>query len=56
MRGYYKCKDCGEVFDEPQEYVERHGFDDGFAERWSCCPYCGGSYAEVEDDEEEVES
>lgn len=45
----YKCKDCGEVFDEPHHVVERHGFDDGYAEHFYVCPNCGGTYEEVED-------
>ena len=48
----YRCKDCGEIFDEPHEYVETHGFTDGLYERWSCCPYCGGSYSDYDEDEE----
>lgn len=45
----YKCKDCGYEFDEPTVVVERHGFNDGFAERFSVCPNCGGSYEEVDE-------
>ena len=48
----YKCKQCGEVFDEPQVYYESHGFTDGLYETQSCCPCCGGDYHEVEDEEE----
>lgn len=48
----YKCDNCGEVFDEPHEYVETHGFTDGLYERCSCCPYCGGSYSDYDEDEE----
>ena len=45
----YKCNECGEVFDEPTVVLERHGFNDGFAERFYVCPYCGGDFEEVED-------
>ena len=58
----YKCRSCGEYFDEPHEYVERHGFDYGPGERWSECPHCGSSdfdYASLveaeEVDDEEVD-
>lgn len=53
MFGPYKCKNCGEVFDEPRVYVETYGFTDGLYERFSCCPCCGGDYTEY--DEEEVD-
>lgn len=36
----YKCRDCGEEFDFPEEYVETHGFTDGPYEHWSECPFC----------------
>lgn len=37
----YKCRDCGEYFDEPHRWVEKHGFADGPYEKWSACPHCG---------------
>lgn len=37
----YKCRECGEEFDEPHRWVERHGFTYGPFEHWSACPYCG---------------
>lgn len=52
MSGCYKCKCCGEIFDEPRVYLETHGFTDGFYETWSCCPYCGGDFEEYDEDEE----
>lgn len=52
MFGPYKCRCCGEVFDEPQRYVETHGFTDGRYETWSCCPYCGGDYVGYEEVDE----
>lgn len=36
----YKCRDCGEEFDEPYCWVETHGFTDGLYEHWSACPNC----------------
>lgn len=38
--GQFKCRECGEYFDEPHRWVERHGFDYGPFEHWSACPYC----------------
>ena len=43
----YICKDCGEKFDTPYEYEERHGFTHGPFEKWSVCPHCGGDYKEL---------
>ena len=37
----YKCRECGEYFDEPHCWVERHGFTYGPFEHWSACPCCG---------------
>ena len=47
----YKCLDCGEVFEEPRKYTERHGFADGLYEHWEGCPECGGAYVEYDEDE-----
>ena len=56
MFGPYKCDSCEEIFDEPRRVIERHGFNDGFYETFYCCPNCGGSYHELEDDlDEEVD-
>ena len=33
---YYEC--C--VFEEPRNWVERHGFEYGPFEEWSACPNC----------------
>ncbi len=37
----YKCRECGATFEEPDRWVERHGFTYGPFEHWSACPYCG---------------
>ena len=37
----YKCRECGEYFDEPHCWIEMHGFTWGPGEHWSACPYCG---------------
>lgn len=47
----YKCICCGEIFDEPRNYVESYGFGNLYVEHWSCCPYCGGDY--IKNNEEE---
>lgn len=40
----FVCIECGHVFEEPQYWEERHGFDYGPGEEWSGCPECGSSY------------
>lgn len=40
----YICRDCGETFDEPKHYTERHGLETGPYEELTCCPFCGGGY------------
>lgn len=50
----YICEECGERFEEPHTYEERHGFTHGPFERWSVCPYCGDpGYRELTYDEED---
>lgn len=58
----YKCRECGAEFDEPHQWVERHGLTCGPFERWSACPNCKStdydyshivqSELELQDDEE----
>lgn len=59
----YMCRECGEGFDEPHVYFERHGFTHGPAEQFAVCPCCGScdwaeaivveaELAEVEKEEE----
>ena len=56
----FKCRDCGEYFDESEVIVETHGFTDGLYERFKVCPFCNSSdygralevEAEEVDDEE----
>ncbi len=43
----YICKECNFKFDEPMAIVERHGFNDGFAEHFHVCPNCAGDYEEL---------
>lgn len=45
----YHCLECGEIFDEPVYWQERHGLDrfEGPGETWSGCPECLGAYEEV---------
>ena len=49
MNRQCKCTDCGYVFDYEDRTVvkESHGFDDGFYETFSCCPNCGGDFADA---------
>lgn len=44
MYGEFTCLDCGETFDEPRHWVERHGLDSPPYESFSGCPFCGGNY------------
>lgn len=41
----YICRACGNVFENPKEYIESHGLDTPPYERWKGCPVCGGNYA-----------
>lgn len=43
----YICRNCGELFDEPRGYTERHGLETGPYEHLTCCPVCGGDYEEA---------
>lgn len=45
MYGIYTCLDCGETFDVPKKWVERHGLDTPPYEELNGCPFCGGAYA-----------
>ncbi len=42
------CLDCGNVFDEPNTYIEHHPYGDGYVnEEFGYCPHCNGDYAEA---------
>ncbi len=41
------CLNCGEIFEEPKHYVEKHGFEYGPFEEYDGCPVCGDSYEEA---------
>lgn len=43
----YLCLDCKNTFEEPKEYIERHGFSHPPYEVFYTCPYCGGNYVEA---------
>lgn len=43
----FVCKECGHVFEEPEYWVEKHGFDYPPYEEWSGCPNCRGDYVET---------
>ena len=41
------CLNCGELFEEPISWYERHGLDTPPYEELSGCPYCKMEYAET---------
>ena len=43
----FKCVECGELFTEPIQWVETHGFTYGPYEKWTGSPCCHGGYEEV---------
>ena len=46
--GYmFVCIECGNVFQEPMRWEEKHGLDSGPYERFSGCPNCGSSYTKA---------
>ena len=49
----YSCDCCGRYFDEPTLYREDRGECFGFPsyEQILGCPFCGGDFEEVEDDD-----
>ena len=38
------CLDCEALFDDPNQYVEKHGLDSPPYETVYGCPCCGGGY------------
>lgn len=52
----YKCERCGAEFDKPgkgENHLEYWGAP--CVEEYACCPYCGGDFYEIEDEESEDE-
>ena len=47
---YYKCLECGHIFEEGEErvYVQHHDLDRPTEEIFAYCPRCGGDYEEAE--------
>lgn len=46
----YKCVDCGHIFDEGEQAVNREWHDEipgGFHEDFAVCPICGGDFEET---------
>lgn len=43
----YLCLNCGNLFEEPSEWEERHGLHAPPYEKWVGCPKCKGSYIET---------
>lgn len=55
-----KCNDCGKIFIEPAVEIEDltpdGAFEGGsFYMKSLVCPYCGGSYEEIKENEDEEE-
>lgn len=44
MSESFVCVECGCVFQEPKQYIERHGLDTPPYEEFTGCPKCGGAY------------
>ena len=52
----YRCVDCGREFDEPGTgYNHLEYWGASCTEEYDCCPYCGGDFDEIEDEDEESE-
>lgn len=49
-----KCTSCGYEFDisDAAVHIDKHGFDHPPYEETLCCPLCGGSFEEKEEDED----
>ena len=43
----FVCLECGKIFDEPKNYVEKHGLDTPPYEEFSGSPCCAGAYTEA---------
>lgn len=43
----FVCLECGGIFDEPKDYVEKHGLDTPPYEEFSGSPCCAGAYTEA---------
>ena len=41
------CLDCGWIFEEPNQWVEKHNLDSPPYEKFSGCPMCDGAYTEA---------
>lgn len=41
------CLECHAIFEEAEQWVERHGLDTPPYEVTYGCPYCGGAYVEA---------
>lgn len=50
------CRDCGDMFDTPSSYEERHGLDLAPYESVAICPHCGSdNFSEFESSVEIIE-
>lgn len=52
----YRCLDCGKEFDEPAtEYDHEYFWGAPCTIEYEVCPFCGGDFEEIEDEDEESE-
>lgn len=43
----FVCIECGNIFEFPMRFVETYGLDTPPYQEFTCCPDCGGAYAEA---------
>lgn len=43
----FVCLECGKIFEQPVDYVEKHGLDTPPYEEFSGSPCCAGAYTEA---------
>ena len=43
----FVCLECGNIFEESNQWQETHGLDSGPYECFSGCPHCGGIYTKA---------
>lgn len=48
----YKCINCNAEFREPEVYLDFPYPESNTPEKLLVCPFCNGSFEEIEDDEE----
>jgi hypothetical protein len=43
----FVCRECKNLFEEPKTYFETHGLETPPYEKFTCCPFCGGTYVKT---------